>query len=457
MTGRRKIKLRTPDHGFTIVESLINIIIIAMVGVAILSAVVGGFRFTQLSKERSLALAIANERMEELRNLPYDDLATQFGTIFPPGNILDQETVIRENVTFAVNIRIDYVDDPYDGDALGTVQGKPQDLAPYDYKKVEITVTRLNRPNPAARLVSNVGASAAETASNTGILLVTVLDAAGEPVPQATVTIENPSAVPPVNITTSTDNNGRVMIPSLPPDNQNRYHIEVTKTGYSSDYTSPITVPNPNPVQPDVNIFVQQITTQTLVIDLVSTMTVTVVDGSGSSLPGLNLTTTSEKLTYVSPDVPKYQSTNATDGQGQVSLASMEWGSYLFSLSAPYFICSTMPFPNAPLDPGSGLAVTVRATSSGTAPTIVNVLPNSGPATGPLTLAVTGSSFAFGAAAILTRLGQSDIVGSPVTVNNATELDATFDLTGAATGTWNLIIRNADAQECVQEQALEVE
>ena len=36
--------------------------------------------------------------MEALRDLPYDSLATQTGAIFPPGNIPDTETDVRDSI-----------------------------------------------------------------------------------------------------------------------------------------------------------------------------------------------------------------------------------------------------------------------------------------------------------------------------------------------------------------------
>jgi type II secretory pathway pseudopilin PulG len=444
--------------GFTIIESLISVMVVALIGLAVLSAVVGGLRFTQLSKEQALAYAIANEKMEELRNMPYDDLATVQGTIYPPGNIVDEETIDRENVRFTIKIRIDFVDDPFDGDAQGTIPDKPVDLFPYDYKKIEISVIRPNRANPIAKLVTNVGARAAETDRGTGILLITVLDAQGQAVAGATVTVQNLYVIPPVSIVTQTDINGRVMIPSLPPENQNRYHVEATKAGYSTDQTYPRTAQNPNALQPDLNVLVQQITSQTLVIDQVSTLAILVRDVNESLLGGLELTISSDKLAYTNPDTPKNQWTEITNSDGQIVLQNVEFDSYGFTVPNPYRICSSSPFQKVPVPPNSTVTATLHLTLSNQAPIITRILPTTAQTGSAITLTVTGDDFDQGATVVLKRQGSADIVANPVTVQpNGDELSATFDLSGAATGVWDLVVTNPNGDHCPQPAALTVQ
>ncbi|MCS6862156.1 MAG: hypothetical protein NZT92_17770, partial [Abditibacteriales bacterium] len=81
------------------------------------------------------------------------------------------------------------------------------------------------------------------------------------------------------------------------------------------------------------------------------------------------------------------------------------------------------------------------------APRLTRVTPNTAPAFGTVHFDLTGEVFLAGATARLTRSGQPDIVASAVNVLSATRIRATFDLTGAAVGTWDVVVRNPNGRE----------
>jgi hypothetical protein len=71
------------------------------------------------------------------------------------------------------------------------------------------------------------------------------------------------------------------------------------------------------------------------------------------------------------------------------------------------------------------------------------------PATGGghLTVSVSGSGLPAGAAVKLARSGEPEIVGTEVSVaGDAASLSATFDLTGAAEGSWDVVVTTPDQQ-----------
>ncbi|MBI3770429.1 MAG: right-handed parallel beta-helix repeat-containing protein [Deltaproteobacteria bacterium] len=77
--------------------------------------------------------------------------------------------------------------------------------------------------------------------------------------------------------------------------------------------------------------------------------------------------------------------------------------------------------------------------------TISGSAPSHGGTGAPLVTFVYGSGFADDATVKLTRSGESDIVGSPVAVGEEGSVIATtFDLTGATTGAWDLVVTNPD-------------
>jgi len=107
--------------GFTLIEVMIDILVVAMVSAAVLAAYSASFKSMELARAKITSVALANEKMEELRNLPYDSLATETGAIYPPGDVLDNEELVRHGIRFNVHIVINYIDDSYDGNVDGTI------------------------------------------------------------------------------------------------------------------------------------------------------------------------------------------------------------------------------------------------------------------------------------------------------------------------------------------------
>jgi parallel beta-helix repeat protein len=80
-------------------------------------------------------------------------------------------------------------------------------------------------------------------------------------------------------------------------------------------------------------------------------------------------------------------------------------------------------------------------------PTVTAITPSSGANTGPVSITnLAGTNFVSGATVKLTKSGQTDISGGSVAFVSSTKLTCTFPLTGAATGTWNVVVTNPDAQ-----------
>ncbi len=81
------------------------------------------------------------------------------------------------------------------------------------------------------------------------------------------------------------------------------------------------------------------------------------------------------------------------------------------------------------------------------APTVSGITPNTG-ASGT-TVSITnlaGTGFLAGATVKLTKSGSTDINASSVTVVSPTQITCSFNLAGAATGQWNVVVTNPDSQ-----------
>lgn len=439
IVSRRNHTLKNNQGGFTLLESVIAMVMVAIIVVSSVSLFSSNMLSLQLGNSRSAALALANEKMEYLRDLPYDSLATQNGDIYPGGSINDNQEITRNNIKFRVNIRIKFVDDPFDGNAEGTVPSKPTDLYSYDYKQAEVKIYTVNDNRLSAMLSTNISGKAAETATNTGILRIKVLDANGQPVEAASVNISNPSLTPALNLNSTTDANGLLVIPKLPPDSGHRYKITVSKSGYSSDETMPDPAGSQTPVKINPNILVQQIADQTFSIDRTSSLTVNAVDTSGNPISGVPITINSSTLTYTTPDVPKTTRTLSTDSNGQSVFGTIPWDSYSIIAGGGYYIASSSPYQPYSVDPNTTPSLKVVLTTNASWPRISSVSPTNGTAgNGSGTITVNGANLS-GASIILQKSGEPDIVASGVT-GSSSSISADINLTSATPGNWNIIV-----------------
>jgi hypothetical protein len=81
------------------------------------------------------------------------------------------------------------------------------------------------------------------------------------------------------------------------------------------------------------------------------------------------------------------------------------------------------------------------------APTLTSITPSSGLNTGIVHITnLAGSNFRAGASVKLARAGQPDLSATNVSVVNSSRITCDFDLTGAATGLWDVVVTNPDAQ-----------
>jgi C1A family cysteine protease len=94
------------------------------------------------------------------------------------------------------------------------------------------------------------------------------------------------------------------------------------------------------------------------------------------------------------------------------------------------------------------VAIRLRtSTSVVPAPTVTSITPSSGVNTGTVSITnLAGTNFQSGATAKLARSGQTDIPGTSLTVVNSNTITCDFDLTGAATGAWDVVVTNPDSQ-----------
>ncbi len=266
-------------RGFTLIELLIATFVIGTTVVGLFGLFMLSLRSAHEGERRVAALALANERFEMVRNLPYAAVGTQGG--LPAGPILQREEVLRNGVTYVVRTDIRYVDDQYDGtaggssdedeqitichhppggqprtltigasswpahqahgDTEGSCEGGPGtgsgDAYNADYKQVRVEVSW---PSPYAPkpvlLISFIVPDGVEGSESGGTLDFQALDASGAGVSPATVRLINDATSPAIDLTTQTNEEGRVVLPGLPPS-AGTYELAVSGEGYTTEQT----------------------------------------------------------------------------------------------------------------------------------------------------------------------------------------------------------------------------
>ena len=333
--------------GFTLIEILIAVFVLAIIVVGLFGFVVLILKSTHEGQRRIIATGLANEKMEMVRNLSYDSVGTVGG--IPAGPIVQSEQVSRNGSTYTVNTDIRYIDDPFDG----TVTDSPPDLLNTDYKQVRVEVswtsTLSDRP---VLLITQITPRGIEGGDSLGTLIFQALNAAGTGVAGATVHLVNSTVNPAVNLTTSTNDDGRVIIPGLTPSS-GTYQITVTKDGYTTEqtYTASSTF-IPDVDHSHINALAGELTNKTFVIDGVSSVVIQTVNDVDVAIGNIAYTITGTKkigTDDLGETVYLFAHEDTTDAVGQFQYEDVTWDTYSFvidGLTTGYDIKETsMPLP----------------------------------------------------------------------------------------------------------------
>ncbi len=304
-------------RGFTLVEVLVGAAVFVIVSGAAYGAYASLFRFVNLAQYREMAVNLAEERMEILRNMPYNDVGVQ-GSI-PNGNVPYQQVLVRGGISFMVTTIIRNIDLPFDGTAGGT----PNDTSPADNKLVSMTISCPTCGNTEDFTVTGyVAPPSLESSGNTGSLFVHVYDSTGEPIQDADVTVVNDKATSTITINDVTNGAGTLTLVGVPPG-VNAYHVSVTKPGYSIDRTYYPVPANPNPNNPDATVLTGQVSEVNLFIDRLTDLSITSVTPTCTLVPDYDFTLTGSK--EIGAGLPKFTQNITTGASGVVDLNNLEW------------------------------------------------------------------------------------------------------------------------------------
>lgn len=273
-------------RGMSLVDTLVASALFVVVFLGIVAAFHLSVDIVTNNKSRAGAVAIADERMEYIRSLPYTSIGTQGG--IPSGAILQSETVLHNGITYTLRTLVLYADDPKDGLDVADTNGIVVD---YRIVKVDVAweaktgtrhivlVSRFSPPTGMESLVPG------------GTLRVTVNNAALQPVVGAAVRVTNASTSPAVDTTVYTNLDGTITILGAPAGAG--YHIVVSNPGYSTDQTYDVTAGNTNPNPGNLSVSEGHTTSATFSIDVLGTKTIQtwtqILDGSWNDTFGNDL------------------------------------------------------------------------------------------------------------------------------------------------------------------------
>ncbi len=247
-------------------ELMVSLAVILILVLGVYSLITLSLQLSSDNLHYTEATEIANLKMEEIRNLAYDDVGTVSGS--PPGLIPDYETITREG-TYTVHTTVMFYDDPYDGTiASGT------DAIFVDYKIATVQVSwQSKHGTKTVTVFSKIIPNTIETLTGYGILILSVVDASGQAVPGADIHIENPNKS--LNVDLISNSEGKLFYPVLP--DMEAYEITVTKEDYGTDATHDRDAGNPNPSKPHLSVFDGAKTEESFSIDKLAHLTIKTV------------------------------------------------------------------------------------------------------------------------------------------------------------------------------------
>lgn len=203
------------QRGFTLVEVVAAVAVLFVVSMGTLGALTYSARSTNASTMRSSALNLANQRLEQMRNMPYDSIGVRYaegGYGDPPGSVVTPETV---DDRFKVETAVGWVRSSETGRA--------------EYKKATVTVSWEGDTPGEVEVSTNIFGKSELV--NTGDLSVVVRDLATDEVLSGAWVTATPSDGGSAR-SVCTGEDGEAFFGYLP---SGEYAITVVKTGYAFD------------------------------------------------------------------------------------------------------------------------------------------------------------------------------------------------------------------------------
>ena len=273
-------KVKSNNTGFSLVEVIVVSAIMVLIFGGLFVAFDYSLKIINISRAKLTAISIANSRMEYFRSLPYDNVGVLSG--FPAGTIPQNGTTTLNNIKFSERVRVDYVDDPADGQVTATTTDRNNIST--DYKRVRLEYSwNINGIPGEIFMVSNIIPRSIETNVGGGTVRINVIDENSQLLPGASVRIFNTANG--YNVTSISDVGGSAIF-SVPANNNYQAQVNGTIAGkaYSTDQTHVATTSNPNPLVSAFSVLEAGISTLTFKIGELSDLNIktlsSIIDGN---------------------------------------------------------------------------------------------------------------------------------------------------------------------------------
>ncbi|HEX5887768.1 MAG TPA: prepilin-type N-terminal cleavage/methylation domain-containing protein [Pyrinomonadaceae bacterium] len=100
---KSKVENRKNERGFTLVETAISMVVMMIAGLAVSSLFVFSTQNNVGGNERALAMAVAQQQMEQLRSLSFDSISLNAGTTTTTVTSSDRDYTVVKAITDEVN------------------------------------------------------------------------------------------------------------------------------------------------------------------------------------------------------------------------------------------------------------------------------------------------------------------------------------------------------------------
>ncbi len=333
----RKSKVNPPaggrKAGFTLIEALVFLFIFSLITITFYATWSVSTRYILFVKNRFIAMSLAGEKMEVVRNLPYDKIAHTGGD--PPGNLNQDEYITRSEREFHVHTDIIYVDDPLDG----TLGGSPNDVDFVDYKNVRIEVF-WNGDAYSVVLASRFVPPGMEgSAANLGVLVINAYsDQSESSVAGSTVHITNTDTS--YDETRLTDNFGRLMLVGLSESTQ-KYAVTLIKNDYETIVSlPPYPITSYNPTDKHASVIKGAVNTIDIIQNKTANLSVKTTDYLNQNAANINfylkggrILGTTEPAELGDPTYPVYNmdTHTQTGSGGEKDFGAISPGQYEFT------------------------------------------------------------------------------------------------------------------------------
>jgi hypothetical protein len=340
--------------GFTLIDALVGTFLIIIVFLGILGAYQLAVKVIFQNKARIIAIAIANQKIETIKNLPYKKI----GNIpkladGPEGELLQTETILQNYIEYTLSTEIRYVSDCFDGPRSAECPTAPlTDDCVKDYKRVKVVVSWSKPFQGEVTLITDISPNSLNqeleecTGSAAGVLSVSVFDALGQAISSPLIEILNPlneevlTSYQPVS-----GEHNFVFSPSA-------YKIRITNPGTGFSYSSETTYQTGDsyggriitePVKSHPLIYESNLTEIGFSIDKLSNARIKTLGTLEQGYPIIgNVNFEMQGLKTVGKDengdpIYKYLQSQTSNAQGEIELTDLEWDSYNFYVDSPSY------------------------------------------------------------------------------------------------------------------------